>query len=101
MYPLALKAVRVAGHSMAPELNDKDYVLIVRGPRSRYLVGQVVMVRHPELGTIIKRILEVKGRRYRLAGDNPASMPSYKMGWIHHSQIAGRVLTRIKRSQVH
>lgn len=92
---MSVNLARVAGDSMSPALRHDDYVVIGKGPLSRYHPGQIVMVRHPRFGTIIKRVREVQGRRYLLGGDDPCSTSSKRLGWVHHDSIVGKVLLHV------
>lgn len=81
---------------MTPNFLHDDYVLIFRWRFSRYRPGDVVVVRHPSLGTIIKRIVERDAQgRLLLAGDNPASTDSASIGWQPQDRLLGSVWWRL------
>jgi|TARA_R110002072_G_scaffold49277_33_gene134064 phage repressor protein C with HTH and peptisase S24 domain len=70
-----LRLIKVTGHSMAPLLDDGDYLLVLplRG-RSRDLrPGKIVTANHPDLGLIVKRVtkLDPAANRVWLQSDNP------------------------------
>lgn len=88
---------------MLPSFSNDDYVLIFdsslcRPPR----INQVVLVNHPRLGKIIKRIAEYNtDKGYLLVGDNrQKSTSSQSMGWIQRSDIYGKVIWHIKAPKV-
>lgn len=89
-----LRVVRVVGSSMAPTLRDGDFVLALgglwsRGPRP----GDVVLVEHPELGLIVKRVLaRLASGALRLVGDGVSSSPTESLGDVSSSALRGRVL---------
>lgn len=92
-----LAFVRVNGPSMAPTLEDGDFVLVVGSrlaPRPR--VGAVVVVAHRELGTIVKRVV---GRsddgRLRLAGDNAMSIATDRIGLVPADAVRGVAYLRV------
>jgi phage repressor protein C with HTH and peptisase S24 domain len=94
-----LKLARVAGTSMAPTLRDGDFVIALRAPwGGRPRQGDIVLGEHAELGLIIKRVVEVHGDgRLSLAGDNPLSRESTRLGSIAESAVCGRVWLRVTR----
>jgi len=81
---------------MSPAFAHNDYVVSFGCRLTRYCVGDVVVVKHPSLGVIIKRIIETDGQqRVLLAGDNPASTDSLTIGWQPHQQLIGKVYWHI------
>ncbi len=85
---------------MSPSYQDSDYVISRRNLWHRYQVGDVVVVRHPTLGTLIKRIAAVScDYEFWLQGDNPQSTSSAAMGWLAPSCILGKVRWHIKARQ--
>jgi signal peptidase len=67
--------VIVAGASMEPTLHQGDLVLARRAPA--YDVGQVVTYTHPQVGSVIHRIIDRQGTHYLLQGDNNSWIDSY------------------------
>ncbi|MEM9682110.1 MAG: S24/S26 family peptidase [Pseudomonadota bacterium] len=86
--------VRVAGDSMAPALRHGDYLV---GRRTCQVdIGAIVLVRHRELGRIVKRVKAVEpGGVFRIAGDNPASTSEADIGPVSIEDIAAVVRLRI------
>lgn len=68
--------VTVSGNSMSPLLDTGDLVLL-RGSGD-YDVGDVVAYRHPEIGTVLHRIVEDDGQRFTLRGDNRGGEDTYQ-----------------------
>ncbi len=54
----------VTGDSMEPRFSTDDVVLLRRA--DDYAVGDVVAYRHPQLGAVLHRIVEVDGERLSL-----------------------------------
>jgi len=81
--------------SMYPLFNNNDYIVAMNWLFMRFRPGQAVLVSHPSLGLIIKRIVTVESNHYKLVGDHSYSISSEKMGWIKRAQIIGRVIFRI------
>lgn len=88
---------KVTGESMLPGLRCGDYVLVFCYPK-KLTVGDVVVVQHPQLGIIIKRVKHfLPNGHFFIVGDNTlASTPSEIMGEISRDQILGKVFFRIK-----
>lgn len=97
---MVLEVLRVTGASMAPTFSDGDFVVALsddvcaRPPA----LGAVVIVRHPRLGLLVKRVLDVDSEgRVKVGGDNPMSTSSRDLGRFESSQVLGRVLLRIPK----
>ena len=90
---------KVTGDSMLPNYCPGDYVLAWRHARRSLKIGDVVVVKHPRFGTIIKRIQQVVDpTTFTLSGDNAeASTDSSEIGPIPLDQVAGKVMWRIAR----
>ena len=82
---------------MLPSFTHGDFVLCFSWFNSQFKIGDVVIVRHPTLNTIIKRIADTRSNGdILLAGDNPQeSSSSEAMGWQPQSHIAGKVIWHI------
>ncbi len=78
---------------MRPLLAPGGYGVFVRS--TRLAAGDVVLADHPEFGAIVKMVTEVSGRLVRLAGLDPRSTPSERLGRIDASRIKGRLVWRI------
>ena len=89
--------VRVSGGSMAPLLRDGDYVAArTFGPTRRPSDGDIVLVDHPRLGLIVKRVCETAtDGRYRLEGLAPESTDSVALGWMPRDCLIARARWRI------
>ncbi|WP_051221683.1 S24 family peptidase [Neptunomonas japonica] len=86
----------VRGRSMDPIFRDGDYIVSFSWRFSRYRVNDVVIVRHPIYGSIIKRIIDIDNAgAVLLAGDNPASTSSEKIGRQPKQLIIGKLLWHI------
>lgn len=85
---------------MSPTFHQGDYVLCLTWPIFWLRKSQVVVVNHPRYQTIIKRIKYISCTRgYWLAGDDPQSTSSNKLGFVAHEDIAGLVLLKIPNKQ--
>jgi hypothetical protein len=88
-----LKIHRVAGCSMCPAMDHNDYVVCALWPGYRAKVGSVVVVAHPRLNTIVKRVQCVDSLgRLQLSGDHVSSTSSGSMGWVDKEHVIGRVI---------
>lgn len=78
---------------MYPTLMHNDYVICGLWPGLTVKKGCLVVVSHPHLHTIVKRVENTDSSdRLRLSGDSGASISSDNMGWIDKRHIIGRVL---------
>ncbi|MDJ0779328.1 MAG: S24/S26 family peptidase [Gammaproteobacteria bacterium] len=91
-----LKLIRIQGDSMRPEYRCDDYVVIARPLWRRIRAGDDVVVRHPVLGTIFKRIESLAGDRLRLTGLDSRSTPSDEIGSVARTDVLGRVILHIR-----
>ena len=66
----------VSGDSMEPTLTTDDLVLL-RGA-SEYRIGDTVAFRHPQIGTVLHRIVVVDGERFTTRGDNRTGNDTYR-----------------------
>ena len=66
----------VTGDSMTPRLTTDDIVLLRR--TGNYGVGDVVAYRHPQIGTVLHRIVAYDGERFTTQGDNRPTPDAYQ-----------------------
>ncbi len=95
MNVLGFSCFRVRGRSMIPAVCPGDYVVCWRF--HRYRVGHLVVVEHPALGVIVKRILAHQidaagASTYRLSGDSPLSSSTEAIGAVGPNHLLGRVI---------
>lgn len=90
-----IRLFRIRGDSMSPNLRDGDYVITntwFYSPR----IGDVVVVQHPTLGVVIKRVLRVIPHGIFLQGDNTlASMSPERIGLVSLGDVLGKVIKRV------
>ncbi len=91
-----LAIYRVHGESMYPKLSGGDYIIATRF-FFRLKKNDIVVAIHPAYGMLIKRILKIDDNGYWLAGDNPQSVSTEKMGPVTRNQIIGKQLFSIRR----
>lgn len=96
---MVLEILRVAGVSMAPTLSDGDYVVALSDDVCAQppAVGSVVVISHPDLGVLVKRVLAVTEDSISIGGDNPMSVAADSIGSVKTSQVLGRALLRIPK----
>jgi nickel-type superoxide dismutase maturation protease len=91
-----LFSVAVAGESMAPTLNDGDWLIVDRNLDPR--PGDVVLLMDPRDHTreLIKRVHDIDASHgIWVEGDNPAaSTDSRTFGRVDSARILGRVVAR-------
>ena len=96
---LRLALYKVAGQSMVPTMFDGDYVLCCRWIKFKSKLDDIVVVRHPNYGHIVKRVADIdQYRRLKLAGDNHfISTSADEMGRVEMAHVLGKVIFKIKR----
>ena len=84
---------------MSPSFIPGDYVISFGWQGTQYHKGDVVIVKHPQHQTLIKRIAEINLilGQVLLCGDNPASATSESLGWLQHNNLMGKVICQISR----
>lgn len=64
----------------------------------RLELDDIIVVAHPSLGKIIKRIAEInEWGEYLVRGENSMSIAAEKIGWIKPEWILGEVKLLIKK----
>lgn len=82
---------------MSPTFQENDHVLVSNLPLvwSAPKVGDIVVF-EKEDKMYVKRIGEIKSKKFFLVGDNPVdSLDSRKFGLINSSKIKGKVIAKI------
>lgn len=93
---MILGILRVAGSSLEPRLRDGDFVVasglpyVRRGPAA----GDLVVLRHPVHGTLVKRVERTLegGEELFVVGDDPRSVDSRRFGPVPRSWVLGKVI---------
>jgi signal peptidase I len=67
--------VIVSGASMSPVLQEGDLAIVRTA--TEYRMGEIITYRHPLLGPIIHRIIDLDGDRFVLKGDSNSWIDSY------------------------
>lgn len=96
-----LQILKVSGNSLSPAFNEGDFVLAAKIPFviSGLRPGDVVVFRHPEFGTLIKRIdhLSAGGDEIYVIGTQENSVDSRQFGPIKKEDVAGKVILHIRK----
>ena len=97
-FPSRLFALKVAGNSMSPTINDLDIVLYER--TKKIDTGDIILLEHPYMQSvkIVKRVVKIEmDGRLTLAGDNPVeSTDSRAFGTVSLESIIGKVTSKLK-----
>ncbi|MBP6003483.1 MAG: nickel-type superoxide dismutase maturation protease [Pyrinomonadaceae bacterium] len=97
-FPARLFALKVAGNSMSPAINDRDIVLYER--TKIVASGDIILVSHPYMQSvkIVKRVVTIEhDGRLTLAGDNQVeSTDSRTFGTVSLESIIGKVTSKLK-----
>lgn len=96
-----IQIMRVSGNSLAPGIQEGDFVVIVKIPFllriNRLREDDVVVFRHPAYGVMMKRIhyfTPQDGGIY-VYGTHPSSVDSRHFGPIRQEDIIGKVIWHI------
>ena len=91
--------IGIRGLSMAPTLQDGDIVIALDSRFQLFgpVAGDVVIVDHPHLGLIVKRLQEVsvQSRTCRLVGDSGLSTNAQILGDVPLRHVLARALIRL------
>jgi len=93
-----LRLLKITGSSLNPEYQEGDFVLattvpfLFRPPRA----GDVVILRHPAYGTLIKRLTRLGPDGFEVASDNPDGLDSRALGVLPLRDLTGRVIWHIR-----
>lgn len=91
---LPIRIARVRGRSTEPKLGDGTFVLFRRSKRVKR--GDVVLVKHPELGWMVKRVGALaKNGRVALNGMPKFEDGSARRSSVDRSEVFGKPLMRI------
>ena len=96
-----LHLIKVTGHSLTPEYQEGDFVLVSKipfllsSPRS----GDTIVFHHPAYGTMIKQVESIDQNTGALlvTGTHAESIDSRQFGSISQKQIIGKVIFHIRK----
>ena len=103
-----IKIIKVTGNSLAPEFREGDFVVLAtfapRVLRKRFFFtplkpGDVIVFRHEDHGTMIKKFDHYEGDQDHLyvTGTHPLSVDSSQFGPIGKEELIGKVIWHIPR----
>jgi nickel-type superoxide dismutase maturation protease len=93
-----LRLLKVTGNSLSPEYQEGDFVVattvpfLFRSPRQ----GEVVILRHPAYGTLIKRLVRISADEFEVGSDQPGGVDSRSFGALPIRMLTGRVIAHIR-----
>ncbi|HBR98531.1 MAG TPA: peptidase S24 [Gammaproteobacteria bacterium] len=91
-----LGVFRIRGDSMSPGLQSGDFVVALTA-FCRARLGRLLVVRHPQYGIIVKRVIGIDADdACWLGSDHEAGVSSERMGRVLSDHIVGRVIWRIR-----
>jgi nickel-type superoxide dismutase maturation protease len=96
-----IQIMKVTGESLSPSIRQGDFVFVI-GTRSLFQklkTGDVVVLRHPVYGKLIKRIENIlpDGEELFVVGTHPESTDSRTFGPIPRRWVVGKVVIHIAR----
>ena len=94
-----LRLFRIDGHSLSPQYQPGDFVLVSKIPFLFHppRAGEIVAFRHPAFGLLIKRVthFDPATRLLTVHGAHPDSVDSREFGPIPLERVNGKVLWHI------
>lgn len=85
-----LRIVKIVGDSMAPAIEANTYALVRPTWLKRLEVGDIIVVNHPSLGLIVKRLVcldYISG--HQISGDSSDSLSKEALGRVPTHDISG------------
>ena len=95
-----IRLIKVTGDSLVPLVQEGDFVVIFKIPFFvRFRSGDMVVFRHPEHGTLIKRVEWVThdGHELYVTGLHPESTDSRQFGLVPRDTVVGKVIWHIRK----
>lgn len=92
------RILKVTGSSLSPEYQEGDFVLVTTVPflLHRARRGEVVILRHPAYGTLIKRLTRMDAQEFEVGSDVPGAVDSRVFGPLPLRYLTGRVIWHIR-----
>ena len=84
---------------MSPSYLDGDYLMSVTPKLSTRQNGDVIIIKHPSYGYLVKEICHKEEKGYYVQGTHPASTDSRSIGLVLPKMIEGKVIVKIPRLQ--
>ena len=95
------RLIKVTGESLSPSFQEGDYVIIttLRFSMRKIRRGDVVVFRHAEFGTMIKRVIDISSDQEEVyvAGAHEDSIDSRQFGPISGESLIGKVIWHIQK----
>jgi len=93
--------MKVTGDSLLPDFMNGDFVLLLKIPFlfKSLKQGDIVVFKHEDYGTMIKRIdlVDKRASTVTVFGTHEDSIDSRHFGPVHESDILGKVIWRVKK----
>jgi signal peptidase I len=96
-----LRLLKIRGHSLYPDFQDGDYVLIAKTsfPFGKIRAGDVIVFHQPGFSFMIKRVQDVidDGRAFMVRGTQVYSTDSRNFGAVPKERVQGKVIWHIRQ----
>jgi signal peptidase I len=96
-----LRLIKIRGHSLHPDYQDGDYVLVARVPfpSGKIRAGDVILFHQPGYPLMIKRVHRVLegGKSYEVRGTQIDSTDSRNFGSVPKELVAEKVIWHIAK----
>lgn len=86
---------KVKGSSMSPSYSDGDYLLSISAKLFKLKKGDVIIIKHPFYGYLVKQICRKVESGFYVQGTHPMSIDMESLGVIIPKMIKGKVVSKI------
>jgi phage repressor protein C with HTH and peptisase S24 domain len=90
-----IKIFQVSGLSMQPLYPDKSFIIILKR-FFKIKIGNIYVIKHPDYGFIIKRLIDFDSEKYWFSSNNKLGMDHNSIGPKFKSDLVGKVILNLK-----
>ncbi len=100
-----IKFIKVTGKSLSPFFLPGDYVISLKVFRiiNKLKLGDTIVFNQSEFGILIKKVIAIDpdSKSIIVAGTDPDSIGSARIGPVHSKDIIGKVVYHIKNREIY
>ena len=80
---------------MQPLYPDKSFIIILKR-FFKIKIGNIYVIKHPDYGFIIKRLIDFDSEKYWFSSNNKLGMDHNRIGLQFKSDLVGKVILNFK-----